>query len=166
MQAWDVVVVGSGIAALRAAIASSDEGSTVTVLSSTATSSFADDMIVGGLSASLGEPNTSNHVADVHRIGADLCEADVVTSATGSAIKHLAELEKWGLNLRRDRNGSPHLAQLPGQSNPRTASTGDSTLRETRMILQEQCIKRKIPIRGDIEIVDVVIHKGLSLIHI
>ncbi len=160
MQAWDVVVVGSGIAALRAAIASSDEGSTVTVLSSTATSSFADDMIVGGLSASLGEPNTSDHVADVHRIGADLCEADVVTSATSSAIKHLAELEKWGLNLRRDRNGSPHLAQLPGQSNPRTASTGDSTLRETRMILQEQCIKRNIPIRGDIEIVDVVIHKG------
>jgi succinate dehydrogenase / fumarate reductase flavoprotein subunit len=160
MQAWDVVVVGSGVAALRAAIASSDEGATVTVLSGSTPSSFADDTAVGGLSASLGEATTSEHVADIHRIGADLCEAEVVTSVTGSAIKHLAELEKWGLNLRRDRNGSPHLAKLPGQSNARTASTGDSTLRETRTILQEQCMKRNIPIRGDIEIMDIVIHNG------
>ena len=75
-------------------------------------------------------------------------------------MNHLAELERWGLNLRRDRNGAPHLGQLPGQSNPRTASTGDSTLREIRSILEEQCIKRNIPRRGDVEILDIVIKDG------
>ena len=111
--------------------------------------------MVSGIASSTGESNFAEHAADTHRVGADLCEGDIVSSATGSAVSHLAQLEQWGLNLRRDRNGGPYLGQLPGQSNPRTAGTGDSTLREVRSILEEQCIKRNIPRRGD-----------LSLIHI
>ena len=141
---------------MRAAIAASDAGATVTVLSSSQPSSFNDDAVVSGLASSAGEVNSSEHAADTHRVGADLCEGDVVSSTTGSAVNHLAQLEKWGLNIRRDRNGGPYLGQLPGQSNPRTAGTGDSTLREVRSILEEQCIKRNIPRRGDIEILDIV----------
>ena len=143
---------------MRAAIAASDEGATVTVLTPSSSSAFVDDTTSCGLATSSGETNPSEHAADTRRVGADLCETDVVASSTNSAVAHLAELERWGLNLRRERNGSPHLGQLPGQSNPRTASTGDSTLREVRTILEEQCIKRNIPRRGDIEILDIV-HK-------
>jgi len=156
MQAWDVIVVGGSVAALRAAIAASDEGAAVTILTPSSPSSFVDDTTSCGLATSSGETNPSEHAADTRRVGADLCETDIVASSTNSAVAHLAELERWGLNLRRDRNGSPHLGQLPGQSNPRTASTGDSTLREVRTILEEQCIKRNIPRRGDIEILDLV----------
>ena len=159
MQAWDVIVVGGSVAALRAAIAASDEGAAVTILTPSSPSSFVDDTTSCGLATSSGETNPSEHAADTRRVGADLCETDVVASSTNSAVAHLAELERWGLNLRRDRNGSPHLGQLPGQSNPRTASTGDSTLREVRTILEEQCIKRNIPRRGDIEVLDIV-HKA------
>ena len=158
MQAWDVVIVGGSIASLRAAIAASDEGATVTILSSSTSSSFVDDITSCGLAASSGETDPSGPAADAQRVGAERWETDVVAATTNSAVAHLAELERWGLNLRRDRNGSPHLGQLPGQSNPRTASTGDSTLREVRTILEEQCIKRNIPRRGDIEILDIV-HK-------
>ena len=160
MQAWDVVIVGGSVAGLRAAIAASDQGAAVTVLSSVSSSSFADDTMSCGLATSAGEVDPSNHAADTKRVGAELCENDVVATSTGSAVNHLAELERWGLNLRRNRNGSPHLGQLPGQSNPRTASTGDSTLREVRSILEEQCIKRNIPRRGDVEILDIVIKDG------
>ncbi|MEE2747975.1 MAG: FAD-binding protein [Candidatus Thermoplasmatota archaeon] len=158
MQAWDVVIIGGSVAGLRAAIAASDEGATVTVLSSSAPSSFADDAVNCGLATSSGETNPSVHATDTQRIGADLCEQDVVSASTHSAIGHLGELERWGLNLRRDRNGSPHLGKLPGQTNARTANTGDSTLREVRTILEEQCIKRNIPRRGDIEILDLVLN--------
>ena len=34
MESWDVVVIGSGIAALRSAIAASDAGATVAVIES------------------------------------------------------------------------------------------------------------------------------------
>ena len=160
MQAWDTVIVGGSVAGLRAAIAAADGGSSVTVLSPSHPSSTCDDSIVSGISASVGEINSSTHSMDTQRIGASLCENDIVTSTTGSAVAIVAELERWGLNLRRLRTGMPHLGQLPGQSNPRTASTGDSTLRETRQILEEQCIKRNIPRRGDIEVLDLVIHRG------
>ena len=162
MQAWDVVIVGGSVAGLRAAIAASDQGAAVTVLSSASSSSFADDTVSCGLATSAGEVDPSNHAADTKRVGAELCENDVVAASSGSAVNHLAELERWGLNLRRDRNGAPHLGQLPGQSNPRTASTGDSTLREIRSILEEQCIKRNIPRRGDVEILDIVIKDGMA----
>ncbi len=158
MQAWDVVVVGGSIAALRAAIAASDEGTTVTILSSSSSSASTDDAISCGLAASTGEVNPSTHAADTQRIGANLCESDVVSSSTNSAISHLAELERWGLNLRRNRNGAPHLGLLPGQTNARTVSTGDSTLREVRLILEEQCMKRNIPRRGDVEILNIVLN--------
>ena len=160
MQAWDVVIVGGSVAGLRAAIAASDQGAAVTVLSSVSSSSSADDTMSCGLATSSGEVDPSNHAADTKRVGADLCEHDVVAASTNSAVAHLAELERWGLNLRRNRNGAPHLGQLPGQTNPRTASTGDSTLREVRSILEEQCIKRNIPRRGDVEILDIVINDG------
>ena len=111
--------------------------------------------MVSGIASSAGESNFAEHAADTHRVGADLCEGDVIFG-TESAVRHLAQLEQWGLNIRRDRNGGPHLGQLPGQSNPRTAGTGDSTLREVRSILEEQCIKRNIPRRGDIEILNIV----------
>jgi len=158
LQAWDVVVIGGSIAGLRAAIAASDEGATVTVLSAASPSAYIDDSVSCGLATSSGEQNPSTHAADTHRIGADMCEADVVSTSTNSAIAHLAELERWGLNLRRNRNGAPHLGKLPGQTNARTASTGDSTLREIRTILEEQCMKRNIPRRGDIEILNLVLH--------
>ena len=126
--------------------------------------------MVSGIASSTGESNFAEHAADTHRVGADLCEGDIVSSATGSAVSHLAQLEQWGLNLRRDRNGGPYLGQLPGQSNPRTAGTGDSTLREVRSILEEQCIKRNIPRRGDIEILNIVMKnnsvKGLTALDV
>ena len=160
MQAWDVVVIGGSVAALRAAIAASDEGTTVTILSSSPPSALTDDAISCGLAASSGEVDPSTHAADTQRIGANLCEGDVVSSSTHSAIGHLAELERWGLNLRRNRNGAPHLGHLPGQTNARTASTGDSTLREVRTILEEQCMKRNIPRRGDVEILNIVLNEN------
>ncbi len=154
MQAWDVVVVGNDVAALRAAIAASDAGASVTVLCSRAPSSKSHSEC--GIAASLGESSHSAHAEETILVGDGLCDSEVVHSVATSAPHHLAELERWGVVLRRDGNGLPHLGQLPGQSTPRTANTGDSTARELLQILEEQCIKRRIPRRGDVEVFDLV----------
>ena len=54
MQAWDVIVVGGSVAALRAAIAASDEGAAVTILTPSSPSSFVDDTTSCGLATSSG----------------------------------------------------------------------------------------------------------------
>ena len=66
MQAWDVVIVGGSIAGMRAAIAASDAGATVTVLSSSQPSSFNDDAVVSGIASSAGEVNSSEHATRNH----------------------------------------------------------------------------------------------------
>jgi len=160
MEAWDVVVVGSGVAALRAAIAAADAGASVTVLCSQALSSSSESALNCGFSAPMSEPTQSAYFEDTMRVGGNICESDIIESTLASSLEHLAELERWGLILRRDGNGLPHLGKLPGQSTARTASTGDSTVHELIHILEEQCIKRRIPRRSDIEVLDLVLTEG------
>nr|AIF06460.1 fumarate reductase (sdhA) [uncultured marine group II/III euryarchaeote KM3_192_C12] len=151
MDAWDVIVVGGGVAALRAAIAAHDGGATVTILESGATGSGGAGMACEGFSVSANETNSNNHADDIIRAGAGECDESVVRIRTASAFGHLAELERWGLVLRRDEQGLPLLLSAPGHSEPRLATTGDSTGREIHTILEEQCIKRAISRRGDIQ---------------
>jgi succinate dehydrogenase/fumarate reductase flavoprotein subunit len=151
MDAWDVIVVGGGVAALRAAIAAHDAGATVTILESGGLGSGGAGLACEGLSVSAGETNSNSHAEDVIQAGAGQCDESVVRLRTASAFNHLAELERWGLVLRRDEQGLPLLLSAPGHSQTRLVTTGDSTGREIHTILEEQCIKRVISRRGDIQ---------------
>jgi len=155
MEAWDVVVVGSGPAALRAAIAASEAGVTTTVLCPGGPSSGGTGADAG-LAASMNEPSSAAHAADTTAAGAGLSEPGIVAMRTGAAVDHLAELERWGLVLRRDGNGLPHLGEAPGNSVARVANAGDASGREVLRILEEQCIKRRIFRRFDVEVLDLV----------
>jgi succinate dehydrogenase / fumarate reductase flavoprotein subunit len=162
MQAWDVVVVGSGVAALRCAIAAADAGASVTILCPGALDSPQQAPMLSGFATSMGEVSSKAHFSDTISVGADLCEPQIVARFANSAVDHLAELERWGLVLRRDTNGLPLLSHLPGHSIARVANTGDSTDREIRSILEEQCTKRNIPRRADIETLEIVISDGCA----
>ncbi len=160
MEAWDVVVVGGGVAGLRAAIAASDEGASVTILEEGALGSASASLSCEGLAVSMGETTSSKHAEDTITIGAGACDESVVRRRTASAFDHLAEMERWGLVLRRDDNGLPMLSDAPGHSHPRLATTGDTTGREIHQILEEQCIKRSIPRRPDTHVISLAVDDG------
>ena len=72
MESWDVVVVGSGVAALRAAIAALDAGATVSIFDDTGPGSAqarADDT---GIAASLSESDFHEHLSTPLRSVKDL----------------------------------------------------------------------------------------------
>ena len=157
MDAWDVVVIGGTVSGMRAAIAAHDAGASVALFSGHAHGSDAGAADTGGLAASVGEATSKAHRDDTIRAGRWLSDQDVAAARTSAAFEELALLERWGLVLRRDGASLPLLQQLPGHSEPRVASTGDSTGRELHQLLEEQCIKRRIPRRGDIEVLDLVL---------
>ena len=158
MDAWDVVVIGGTVAGMRAAIAAHDAGASVALFSGHAHGSDAGAADTGGLAASVGEATSKAHRDDTIRAGRWLSDQDVVASRTTAAFEELAQLERWGLVLRRDGASLPLLQQLPGHSEPRVASTGDSTGRELHQLLEEQCIKRGIPRRMDMQAVSLAMH--------
>jgi len=155
MESWDVIVVGSGIAALRSAIAASDEGATVSVIETNGPGSGQSMAGSTGFAASISETDHIAHVMNTSSAGLGLSNSVVVEQRCSLATSHLIELERWGLNIQRNESGSPYSAKAPGHTSPRLCCAGDSTGREIVRILEEQCMKRGIPRKHDLHIISV-----------
>ena len=150
MESWDVVVVGGGPAALRAAIASADAGSSPVMIDSYGTGAASGAAPTAGLAVSIEETDSSVHLEDTIAAGGESVNEKAASRICSQAVSTLAELEKWGLILRRTGAGLPHASETPGHTRPRMTGCGDSTLREVTRILEEQAIKRSISRRTDI----------------
>jgi succinate dehydrogenase/fumarate reductase flavoprotein subunit len=86
---------------------------------------------------------------DTLAAGGEFCNESVVSRTCNEGVSTLAELERWGLALRRREGGLPHAAPAPGHQVPRLTGCGDSTSREVTRILEEQAIKRGIQRNAD-----------------
>ena len=150
MESWDVVVVGGGPAALRAAIAAADSGSSPLMIDSYGTGAASGAAPTAGLAASIEETDSSAHLEDTISAGGETVNEDSASRICSQAVSTLAELERWGLVLRRTEAGLPYASEAPGHTKPRITGCGDSTVREVTRILEEQVIKRSIPRRTDI----------------
>ena len=71
MESWDVVVVGGGPAALRAAIASADAGSSPVMIDSYGTGAASGAAPTAGLAVSIEETDSSVHLEDTIAAGGE-----------------------------------------------------------------------------------------------
>ncbi len=149
MESWDVVIVGSGTAALRAAIASADGGSTPLLVDEYGIGSASGSPPVGGLAASIDEMDSTSHTEDTLNAGGPSSERTVASRVCEAGVSTLAELERWGLVLRRRKGGLPHASIAPGHTVARLTGCGDSTTREITRVLEEQAIKRGVQRNSD-----------------
>lgn len=156
MEAWDIIVVGDGPAALRAAASAAKQGASTLMVAVNALGSV-NDAGRDGLAAPIQESNNRGHREDTIRNGAFLCDQDIVAQRTADAVRNLDLLERWGVNFRRDSKGLPSVSKAMGHAKPRVADAGDATAREVQKILEEQCMRYGVVRRGD--------HLPLSLIH-
>ena len=150
MESWDIVIIGSGPAALRAAIASADTSTTTLIIDSSGVGAASGAAPLSGLAASIDELDSTAHRDDTLTAGGDTTNKIAAARFCGEAVSTLAELERWGLVLRRRDGGLPHTSEAPGHSRPRLTGCGDSTSREVTRLLEEQTIKRGIPRRSDL----------------
>jgi len=150
MESWDIVVFGSGPAALRAAIASADAGTIPLLIDSSGVGSSSGAAPLSGLAASIDELDSTAHRNDTVTAGGESTNKVAAARFCGEAVSVLAELERWGLVLRRREGGLPYASEAPGHSRPRLTGCGDSTTREVTRILEEQVIKRGVPRRSDL----------------
>ena len=160
MEAWDVVVVGAGTSALRAAIACSDEGVSPLMIDGAGVGSASGAQPTSGIAASIGELDSSAHCDDTISAGGDEVDHSSASRVCGQGVEILAELERWGLVLRRSADGLPHSSKLPGHSVARVSGCGDSTSMEITHVLEEQAIKRGIKRVSDFLPLKIVMDNG------
>ncbi len=149
MESWEVVVVGAGPAALRAAIESADNGATTILIDSLGIGSRQGKATLSGIASSICEVNSISHRDDTIAAGGEVTNSIMAAAICGESVSIISQLERWGLVFRRDREGMPHTSKVPGHSKPRLTGCGDSSVREITRLLEEQVIKRKITRKYD-----------------
>ena len=160
MESWDVVVIGSGPAALRAAIAAEQTGAHTMLMGEEGIGSTGIGTPGDALAASLNESSTKGHRDDTIRAGEWLSDQDIAASRATAAGKIIAELEGWGVVFRRNSEGLPHSFSGPGQSSSRITGCGDATAREVLQVLEDRCMKAGIHRKGDYIPLDLVIENS------
>ncbi len=123
----DVLVIGSGIAGLTAALAASVSRSVALVTKGALTETntwYAQ----GGIAGAVGEADSVElHLADTLVVGQGLCDEDVVRAVVGEAPEALAELRSLGVSFDLGEGGEVALAREGGHSLPRVLHSGDAT---------------------------------------
>ena len=148
MEAWDVIVLGDGPAALHAAAEAAKSGASTLMMSSTGLGNPGMSALEG-LSAPIQESNNRSHREDTIRCGAFLCDQDMVAETTAGAIKRVDLLERRGLNFRRDQQGLPMVRKAAGHQQPRTVDAGSATALGLQQLGEEQCMRHGVIRRGD-----------------
>lgn len=148
MEAWDILVIGDGPAALRSAAVSAKNGAKTLLISPAALGSGGSTAL-DGLATSIQEMNNRGHREDTIKSGYFLCDQDIVTVKTNMAIDEMNHLEKAGVVFSRDAKGLPLTKKGIGHSSPRVVDAGDASVRDVQQVLEEQCMKHGVVRRGD-----------------
>src|SRR5688500_18096992 len=99
----DFVVIGSGVAGLRAAIALAMAGAGVTVLTKDKASESNTEYAQGGVAVALSEDDEASlHEEDTLIAGAGLCDENAVEVLVAEGTKYIKELIDWGAEFDRE----------------------------------------------------------------
>ena len=157
----DVLILGGGLAGLRAALAA-DPRLSVTVVTKDDLQSSSSQWAQGGIAGVVDpEDRFDNHVADTLIAGGGLCHEDVVDSVVREAPARIAELIAWGTQFD-SHNGSLELGREGGHSHHRIVhALGDATGREVmRAVIERASELENLEVWPETFTIDLVTHEG------
>src|SRR5262252_4905634 len=127
-RVFDVLVVGSGIAGLRAAVGMADAGARVAVVTKDDPTDSNTGYAQGGIAAALSEEDRVElHYQDTLLAGDGLCDEEAVRVLVEEGPERIQELIEWG--TRFDREGTRLAFAREGAHSRRRVlhAHGDST---------------------------------------
>ncbi len=127
----DFIVIGSGIAGLRASIELAKTGGRVSVLTKSKTSDSNTEWAQGGVAVVLSDDdNAELHEDDTLVAGAGLCDEKAVETLVAEGTKYIKQLIEWGTEFDRE-GGKLVFTQEAAHSRRRILHAhGDSTGKE------------------------------------
>ncbi len=134
----DFLIIGSGIAGLRAAAELAGAG-TVLILTKAEPREGNTGYAQGGIAAAVGTDDTPElHAADTIAAGDGLCDPGAVAVLVEEGPRYVRELMEWGALFDRDARGRPALAIEGAHSRRRVLHARDATGREIARVLWER----------------------------
>ena len=157
----DVLILGGGLAGLRAALAV-DPRLSVTVITKDDLRTSSSQWAQGGIAGVVDpEDRFDNHVADTLAAGGGLCHSDVVDSVVREAPARIGELIAWGTRFD-EQDGELELGREGGHSHHRIVhALGDATGREVmRAVIERAGQAQNLEVWPDTFTIDLVTDAG------
>jgi succinate dehydrogenase / fumarate reductase flavoprotein subunit len=146
----NVLVIGSGAAGLRAAIAAYQAGVEVLVLGKRMRKDAHTVLAAGGINAALGsvDPQDSwqQHFADTIHEAYYLAQPRMVEILAQESPAAVLELAEWGCNFARTPDGKLDQRFFGAHTYRRTCYAGDYTGREIMHTLDDRAAELEIPV--------------------
>ena len=134
----DIIIVGSGIAGLRAAVELAPAGEIV-IITKADPSESNTEYAQGGIAAAIGRDDSAElHANDTMIAGDGLCDERAVHLLCEEGPRYTRELIDWGARFNRGADGEPALASEGAHSVRRVLHAADATGREIGRVLWER----------------------------
>lgn len=161
----DAVVVGAGLAGMRAALEIAKNGHQVAVLSKVYPTRSHSGAAQGGIAAALA--NTTEDSPELHMFdsvkGSDyLADQDVIELFVHEAIKTVYDLEHMGVPFSRTEDGRINQRPFGGHSAPRACFSADVTGHVLLHTLYEQCVKHNVHFYSEFQVFSLLIENDIS----
>ncbi len=160
MKTHDILIVGAGLAGMRAALATSPELD-VALLSKVHPIRSHSVAAQGGINAALGSDDSwEAHAHDTAKGGLFLGDQDAIETMCREAPEDLLELERMGVIFSRNEDG--HIAQRPfgGAGFPRTCYAADRTGHAILHTMYEQLLRRHLFVYEEWYVTSLIVEEG------
>jgi len=143
----DVVVLGAGLAGMRAALETARAGADVAIVTKVHPIRSHSNAAQGGINAAIGEGDSwESHAFDTIKGSDYLADQDAVEVMCREAPADIIEFEHMGVIFYRDENGKLGTRAFGGASQARTYFVGDITGQALLVTLYDQILKAGVKV--------------------
>ena len=162
MYEHDILIVGAGLAGLRAALESIEAGKNTAILSKVHPVRSHSCAAQGGINAALTDrgDDWEDHALSTIKGSDYLADQEAVEIMCKEAGENLIELEHMGVIFSRDEEGKLGTRRFGGQSVARTFYVGAITGSAMLHVLYEQTVKQKAQVYEEWFVTKLIIEDG------
>ncbi len=162
MLEHDVLVVGAGLAGMRAALAAHQSGANTGIISKVYPVRSHSNAAQGGINAALVDRGDSweEHAYDTVKGSDYLGDQDAIELMCGVAGEELISMEHMGVIFNRDEEGRLGTRAFGGQRRARTFFVADFTGQAMLHVLHEQLMKSEVASYDEWFVTTLIIEDG------
>ena len=162
MYEHDVLVIGAGLAGMRAAFTASQNGVDVAVVSKVYPVRSHSNAAQGGINAALTDRGDAweDHAFETIKGSDYLADQDAVEILSSEAEREVISMEHMGVIFSRDEEGKLATRAFGGQSHARTFFVADFTGQVLLHVLHEQILRLGVRVYEEWFVLSLIMEEG------
>ena len=162
MYSHDVLIVGAGLAGMRAALSARQNGADVAVISKVHPVRSHSNAAQGGINAALEHAGDDwrDHAYDTVKGSDYLGDQDAIEVMCREAGSEVIQMEHFGVTFSRDEEGRLGTRAFGGQGKARTFFVADFTGQALLHVLYEQIMRAGVRVYEEWFVLELVVEDG------